>query len=148
MWNIDKAVAHLDKSAHKDLHGTDKSVGRCAEYVRKAIEAGGVHLIRHQSAKDYGSSLEKVGMKPLPGTPHNSFLAGDVAVIQPIAGHPHGHMAMFNGKIWISDFRQWHGFYPGPSYRKLKPPYKIYRISLIVAAPPPIQFSIEHTKVA
>ncbi|MBP5132993.1 CHAP domain-containing protein, partial [Pseudomonas protegens] len=53
--------------------------------------------------------------------------AGDVVIIQPIAGHPHGHMAMFNGTLWVSDFKQLHGFYPGHSYRVHKPAYKIYR---------------------
>jgi len=53
--------------------------------------------------------------------------AGDVGIVQPIKGHPHGHMAMFDGKHWISDFVQLHGLYPGPGYRTAKPPYAIYR---------------------
>jgi hypothetical protein len=53
--------------------------------------------------------------------------AGDVAVIQPIPGHPHGHMAMFNGKKWVSDFKQRYGYYPSGAYRKLQPSVVIYR---------------------
>lgn len=48
-------------------------------------------------------------------------------IIQPIPGHPHGHMAMYDGAYWISDFVQYYGFYPGNAYRTAKPPYQIYR---------------------
>ncbi|MFL6630163.1 MAG: CHAP domain-containing protein [Burkholderiaceae bacterium] len=128
--DIAKSVAYLDAHAQKN------SLGRCAEFVRKAVEAGGVHLRRHTSAKDYGSSLEAVGFETVDGT---SYLAGDVAIIQPIPGHPHGHMTMFDGKSWISDFKQLHGLYPGASYRTIKPPFKVYRYARVttpVAAGP------------
>ena len=129
MWNVKSALTYLNKHAHKH------SLGRCAEFVRLAVEAGGVKLIHHLSAKDYGSSLERVGFKAVAQV-LTHFSPGDVAVIQPIPGHPHGHMAMFNGEIWISDFRQSHGLYPGPTYRKIKPAFTIYRYGMIVAAPP------------
>jgi hypothetical protein len=122
--DIAKSVAYLD--AHAQKH----SLGRCAEFVRKAVEAGGVHLRRHTSAKDYGSSLEAVGFEAIDGT---SYLAGDVAIIQPIPGHPHGHMTMYDGKSWISDFKQLHGLYPGASYRTIKPPFKVYRYARVTA---------------
>jgi hypothetical protein len=119
--DITAAVRYLDD------HASGQSLGRCAEFVRKAVEAGGVTLVRHLSAKDYGSSLEAVGFVALVGQPINGFLAGDVAIIQSMAGHPNGHMTMYDGHIWVSDFRQFHGLYPGPAYRAAKPPYKIYR---------------------
>ena len=128
MWDSDEAVAYLNE------HAKDHSLGRCAEFVRKAVEAGGTRLIHHVSAKDYGSSLEKIMFRALPGIP-TAFRSGDVAVIQPIPGHPHGHMTMFNGKIWISDFKQMHGLYPGQSYRQLKPPFKVYRYHVFVDMP-------------
>lgn len=53
--------------------------------------------------------------------------SGDVAVIQPIPGHPDGHMSMYDGKEWISDFKQLHGLYPSQTYRTAQPSYKIYR---------------------
>jgi hypothetical protein len=58
--------------------------------------------------------------------PHTP-MAGDVVIIQPITGHPDGHMAMYDGFIWISDFKQQHGLYPSEGYRTVAPPYKIYR---------------------
>jgi hypothetical protein len=124
MWNKKNAVAHLD--AHAKTH----SLGRCAQYVRQAIEAGGVKLQRHISAKDYGPSLTTTGfVKIISEHADASYhhLAGDVAIIQPIPGHPDGHMTMFDGKHWVSDFVQMHGVYPGASYRLAKPAYAIYR---------------------
>jgi len=123
-WDEAKAVSYLVG------HAQPNSLGRCAEYVRKAVEAGGVTLIRHASAKDYGQSLLVVGFQKIVSTHADAnyhHLAGDVAIIQPIAGHPNGHMTMFSGQYWISDFVQYHGVYPGQSYRTAMPPYAIYR---------------------
>jgi len=109
------------------------------------VEAGGVKIQippprigNSASACDYGPSLEKVGFKPVyvyPGSgPTDTAVipgqqTGDVVVIQPIDGHPHGHIALFNGVNWVSDFIQLRGFYPGQQYRNVKPAYKLYRYS-------------------
>ncbi|EEA03556.1 putative cytoplasmic protein [Burkholderia sp. H160] len=116
-WDKAGAVRYLQANAALS------SQSRCAEYTRRAIEAGGLRLVRTDSAKDYGSSLVGAGFREVHGTPQR----GDVVVIQAIKGHPYGHMAMFDGHIWISDFRQMNGFYPGQAYRTIKPAYKIYR---------------------
>lgn len=126
MWDTDKAIQHLNANAKKE------SQGRCAQHVRQAVEAGGVSLSRHASAKDYGSSLENVGFCNVRITA-DDFVAGDVVVIQPIAGHPHGHMAMYNGRLWISDFVQYRGYYPGPSYRRQQPAVAVYRHLVMLA---------------
>jgi hypothetical protein len=52
-WDVIRAAAYLNE------HANEHSLGRCAEYVRKAIEVGGLHLIHHCSAKEYGNSLER-----------------------------------------------------------------------------------------
>ena len=120
MWDAKIAVRHLRS------HKRGSSHGQCARYVRQAVEAGGVRLLRHTSAKDYGSSLTRVGFVSQ-GALSTGFRAGDVAIIQPIKGHPHGHTCMYDGRHWISDFEKMHGLYPGAGYRKQKPAYKIYR---------------------
>ena len=52
---------------------------------------------------------------------------GDVVVIQSYAGgDPNGHVAMYDGTTWISDFRQ-RDMWGGPGYREKMPPYVIYR---------------------
>ena len=129
MWDLTAALKHLD------AHAGDSSLGKCAQFVRKAVEAGGLTLERHISAKDYGSSFIKAGFQALASTP-TVFTPGDVAIIQPIPGHPHGHICMFNGTMWKSDFKQPHGYYPGPTYRKLKPAVTFYRYPMRIAAPP------------
>lgn len=129
MWDLQKAIEHLK------ANGGDQSQGRCAEFVRKAVEAGGVQLARHVSAKDYGSSLLRVGFVDM-GQALYGVKAGDVGIVQPIPGHPHGHMAMFGGSIWISDFKQWRGLYPGKAYRAEKPAFTIYRYpNRVLSAP-------------
>jgi hypothetical protein len=119
-WDKDAAIAHLDAHAHT------VSTSNCATYTRQAIEAGGLTLTRHNRAKDYGSSLTAVGFVAQTTAP-TTYQKGDVAVIQPIPGHPSGHMTMYDGTKWVSDFKQQHGLYPGPGYRNLKPPFVIYR---------------------
>ena len=107
-------------------HAEAVSTRRCARYVREAIEWGGISLSHTHDAKDYGRILERAGFYEI----HGAAKAGDVTVIQGFAGHPEGHMAIFDGSIWISDFRQRpgrQGFYCGPDYRSAQPPYKIYR---------------------
>ena len=121
MWDAGKAATFIN------AHASRISLGQCARHVREAVEAGGVMLMHHTSAKDYGPSLIRGGFTALPGTPVQGFKVGDVAVIQAIPGHPHGHMAMFDGTRWVSDFVQEHGLYPGPGYRVQKPPYTVYR---------------------
>ncbi len=119
MWDARAAANHV--RLHAQIHSTNN----CAMYVRKAIEAGGITISRTNSAKDYGYSLRQAGFVEVNdgGAPR----AGDVVVIQAIPGHPHGHMAMYDGSHWVSDFVQNYGFYPGSAYRTAKPPYQIYR---------------------
>ncbi len=117
-FNVNEAVSYLDHHAH------GHSLGRCAEYTRNAIEHGGLILERHGSAKDYGTSLLRDGFVEVQG--YSDYRKGDVVVIQPIPGHPHGHMAMFDGEHWVSDFKQ-RTLYPGGAYRSYAPSFTVYR---------------------
>ncbi|AMO50201.1 hypothetical protein GA0061071_103133 [Kosakonia oryzendophytica] len=118
-WDKDAAVAYLVK------HAGAKSRSECATYTRQAISAGGINLIRTGDAKDYGDSLLKAGFTALPASAAPE--KGDVAIIQPYpGGNISGHMTMFDGKNWYSDFKQ-RDMYPGPGYRRFHPPYVIYR---------------------
>ena len=111
---------------YADIHVQPNSTGNCATYVRKAIEWGGATLGRTHYAKDYGPVLEEAGFHTVLTAPRK----GDIVVIQPAPGHPSGHMAIYNGTVWVSDFTQNdgpQGFYPGQAYRTAQPAYKIYR---------------------
>ncbi|HET6982247.1 MAG TPA: hypothetical protein VFI53_08900 [Myxococcaceae bacterium] len=129
-WNVQAAVRTLQERAAP--HTPPYGHGRCAEYTRIAIEArfGGAPIPHTEHAKDYGPILMEEGFLSLGRLP-GAFLAGDVAVIQALPPKsPHGHKCMFDGNEWISDFWQLQGtdgLYPGPRYRKLRPPYVIYR---------------------
>lgn len=143
MWDVSKALQHLQfcKLSHPSARP------QCAKWTRQAIEAGGILLKRHESAKDYGNSLRAGGFLPIP-----SFIqpfAGDVVVIEGfVVGndhHPDGHMAMFDGKVWISDFEQT-DIYPGSAYKRHRPRYTIWRhfsqfgqalVTNSLAKPPP-----------
>ncbi|MDC0711407.1 hypothetical protein POL68_23250 [Stigmatella sp. ncwal1] len=121
--NVDRAVAHLNANAYAE------SQRDCALHVRRAIEAGGVRLdvnTRPGSAKDYGPYLGRHGFTPV-DTQNYVPQRGDVAVIQPYpGGSAAGHIAMYDGTQWVSDFRQ-RDMWGGPGYRREQPPYEIYR---------------------
>ena len=50
MWDKNAAVKHLNARAHAC------SLGRCAEFVREAVEAGGVRLRLPVTVYRYGSA--------------------------------------------------------------------------------------------
>lgn len=118
-WNKAKAIEYLR------THAQRASAGRCAEYTRKSIEAGGLVLARTNLAKDYGPSLTAAGFVELLFCPAE-FEEGDVVVMAGARPEDAGHMAMFDGINWVSDFVQ-RDLYPGPGYRAATPDYAIYR---------------------
>lgn len=113
-WDLEAAVLHLNAAAKPE------PTGYCAQYVREAIEAGGVVLERTTSAKDYGPSLLKVGFAQVNAS---NYQAGDVVIMQAIGDHKHGHMQMYNGGQWVSDYRQ-RDFWP---YTSSRPEFAVYR---------------------
>jgi hypothetical protein len=123
-FDIERAVEHLNKASH------GVSQGKCARYVREALAAGGlvVPLPRPVYAKDYAPSLEAMGFKEVPASGYTAA-KGDVAVIQAPSGRTEGHIQMFNGSIWVSDFRQRADIYPGPAYRNEQVAYRLFRFS-------------------
>ncbi len=119
-YSIRKAVIKLNTNV------ASKSLSKCAKYVRIAIEAGGLSTEgRPVSAKNYDKFLPKLGFTEI-STVNYSPIKGDIAVIQSINGHPHGHICMYNGTQWVSDFKQ-RDMWPGSAYRKTPPRYNIYR---------------------
>ena len=106
-WDIKKSVDYLSKNA------LGKSIGCCAKYVRLAIEAGGLSTEgRPVSAYQYAGYLPKKGFKHIASLSSKSeqaawsnsnALPGDIAVM---AHGQHGHICMFTGKQWVSDFVQ------------------------------------------
>ncbi|MBK9071083.1 MAG: hypothetical protein IPL79_08800 [Myxococcales bacterium] len=121
-FDIANAVNRLNANAKAE------SLGRCGTYVRLALQAGGVDVSGHPVAgANYGPFLLARDFVRISG---DDFVAGDIAVMRAFRGrrknHPYGHVQMFNGEQWVSDFRQCN-FWPGPDYRESQPPYAVYR---------------------
>lgn len=119
VWNASAAVEYAKKNAQPH------SVRKCAEYTRQAIAAGGVNIGNTLHAKNYGPLLERAGFRTIDVTEQPR--TGDVVIIQPYkGGNLSGHMAIYDGHFWYSDFRQ-RDIWSGPGYRTLKPAMKVYR---------------------
>ncbi|SUF61058.1 Beta-N-acetylglucosaminidase precursor [Salmonella enterica] len=137
-----QALARAKINAENFKKGIDKKLkygeSKCARYVKKALIAGGASVKNSaiESAKNYGPWLIENNFKVVDNATTVSSggvftisgqQAGDVVVIQAAPHHVHGHMAMFNGTHWVSDFVQEKGFYPAQIYRDQNIPYKLYR---------------------
>lgn len=97
-WCPEKAAEYATENAEK------KSVGMCALYVRKAINAGGIPLWSCGSAWRYNKVLTILNFREVATTEERKV--GDIVVFQPIGGRKHGHIAIWNGRQWVSDFKQ------------------------------------------
>ncbi len=100
-WDLDKLCSYAVGAAK------GASEGRCALYVRRALEAAQVKKMFSGGlgdAKDYISSLPKIGWKNV-GKNISSFAKGDIAVF-PASSSKFGHVCIWTGSIWVSDFKQ------------------------------------------
>ncbi len=104
-FDVDKAVAGLNSRAKP--HAAPPFM--CAQYVKNALKDGGLPYINSPNADTTGPQLPNYGFNAVssssnPGgyTPQ----AGDVAYFPATPDHTDGHIAMYNGSQWVSDFRQ------------------------------------------
>ena len=91
-----------------------------------ALEAGGINTNPHPiSAKDYEPYLKKWGFTKIPQSDYDP-IKGDIRVFQNYpGGSKHGHIDMYNGKQWVSDYFEKNDF-PGNGYR-LHNTFSIFR---------------------
>ena len=123
--------------ATSNAHG--RSQGLCALYVRKALKAGGCCTWGHPlSAKRYNDLLTALDFSKIPVNDYHPQ-RGDIVVFNVVAGHPYGHIAIWNGKQWVSDFFQ-KNFYVSPSYKRAHD-YQIFRMEKSV---PKRHFTLSH----
>lgn len=103
------AAAHCTRAA------SARSRGECAKYVRMALQKAKYSFTPVPSAYQYASMgiLSKMGFGQI--STSTTFQVGDIVVINRTSRHPHGHICIYNGSIWVSDFRQngWN-VYSGP----------------------------------
>ncbi len=117
--DIDKFVKYMVD------HAARGSKGDCAKACREGLEAAGIDTKdRPGDAKDYGPFLTRHGAEPVPEKDYKPQ-KGDIAVFDGNKQHPHGHVQVFDGKGWVSDFTQGEKF--SPYDVKTTPPSKIYR---------------------
>ena len=117
----------LNKQAfadYMDAHAGKESQHACAHYVQLGLQAGGFDTsdrpantkYSHDWARLYGPFLRKLGADSISsdGYSHKKGQVGkeqigDIVVIQPVEGHNEaGHIAMWDGSQWVSDFFQQH----------------------------------------
>lgn len=110
-WDIDRAVNWINANSYpRYIKGV---CGNCAKFVRMAMEAGGMSTVgRPRSACNYTAFLPLKGFKLIATLSNkqeqtafssSSVRKGDIAVM---SHGEHGHICMWNGNQWVSDFKQ------------------------------------------
>lgn len=100
-----------------------KSRTMCAGYVIRAMWHGGCP-IGLLPAYAYSKTLPQMGFEEIPVKGYKP-IKGDISVVPSNSTHPFGHIAVYNGKQWVSDFKQSH-ILPSKAY-KAKGKYQIFR---------------------
>jgi hypothetical protein len=123
-------VVHKSQLAEwMDTHALTRSSHHCAMYCRRGMEAAGLSTQdrpRSGDAADYGPFLRRHGAQVLSPDSYTPQV-GDTVVFDKTAQHPSGHIEVYDGQRWVSDFMQ-HSFSP---YRDAAstPPFTIYRLT-------------------
>ena len=103
-------------------HCLSRSHNCCAWFVMKGIIAGGEPCII-LPAWAYEYYLPLIGFEEVSETNYKHEV-GDIVVFPAVKGHNYGHIAMWDGTQWVSDFKQ-KNFIVAPGYRGSN--YKFYR---------------------
>lgn len=111
-------------------HALPKSKTMCAWYVMRAMQSGGGCPIGILPAYAYAKTLPQMGFEEVAneGTKDYEPKKGDISVLPQNDRSAFGHIAIYNGKQWVSDFEQKKGIYPGTAYSKAAK-YQIFRTS-------------------
>lgn len=96
-------------------HAESKSHCMCAGYVIRAMWHGGcpIGLI---PAYAYSKTLPQMGFEEIPVKGYKPQ-KGDISVVPSNNQHPFGHIAVYNGRQWVSDFEQGSVILPSKAYR-------------------------------
>lgn len=105
-WNLDTLATVVTKNAQGR-----KASGKCALFVRKALEAAQMQSFFAGglgNANEMGRPLENMGWIAV-GQNVKNVKKGDISLFMKTntpAGQKYGHIAIFNGTQWVSDFIQ------------------------------------------
>jgi hypothetical protein len=85
---------------------SNTSSKKCAKSIRLALESAGARFQSHPvAAADWGNTLMKIGYRQI-NPKFDAPKEGDIYIIDRTGKHVYGHIAGFNGKQWVSDFKQ------------------------------------------
>lgn len=115
--DIEAAVEHLTNNAQA------LSTGNCSHYVANALEAGNFTFTRQPYAYQYWSNNILINIGYYEIERQNSYEIGDITVTENNSDHLYGHIAMWNGTKWISDFVQNSEYV----YKENQPPIHYFR---------------------
>lgn len=117
-YSNDKTVDFITNHAKKE------SLCSCAGYVMRGMWNGGCP-IGLLPAYAYSKTLPQMGFEEISVNGYTP-MKGDISVIPSNKERPFGHIAVFNGKQWVSDFKQGGEILPSKAYRD-KGKYQIFR---------------------
>ena len=102
----DRNSAPAIAAANASRVALSRSSGYCARYVRKALQSAGYEVTPNASAYQYASlgTLAQAGFTKISNDMQPQV--GDVVVYNRTSNRPHGHIQIFDGNDWVSDFRQ------------------------------------------
>lgn len=113
-YSSNYSTSRLDSSAPPALAAAraarvahSRSTGYCAKYVRRALQSAGYSFTPNASAYQYATrgTLAEAGFTKLSNDNYQPQV-GDVAVFNRSSKNPHGHIQIFDGSQWVSDFKQ------------------------------------------
>lgn len=126
VWmNLPYRYSGEDAVMHLREHALSSSRTSCAWFVMRALQQGGCP-VGICPAYAYGKVLPQMGFREV-DTHGYRPVKGDIVVMPQNDRSVFGHIAMYDGKVWISDFRQ-KTMWPSGTYRKVGR-YRIFRLS-------------------
>lgn len=118
-YNNEKVITYIKN------HKSEKSKCMCAWYSMKAIRNGGCHYCYIYPGYAYNKVLPQLGFTEV-SLENYIPQKGDISVLPRNSQSCFGHIAIYDGSHWISDFEQ-KSIFPGKEYKKLGT-YQIFRI--------------------
>ena len=116
IWNhLPYRYSNEKTAAYVTCHSAPKSRSMCAWYVIKSMWHGGcpIGLI---PAYAYAKTLPQMGFEEIPSKGYVP-IKGDISVLPQNNHSSFGHIAIYDGQQWVSDFKQ-KSLYPNSTYRK------------------------------
>lgn len=133
--NVPKGHRAVKAATHATQKANPTSTGYCAKFVANALQASGYKFTRQNSAFQYANGpLASAGFTKIANA--GKYQIGDVMVWPAhgqgnSGGGVHGHIQIFNGRNWVSDFIQ-ANMKPGPKYGNVTP--SLWRDSTLLNA--------------